>query len=99
MAPSSEAGLAENKLSTTVVKFIPGIILIRKVSRGMIIISSIGWCGKGLPSNSPELPPHLVQVAAKKVAFSDSYNIRLVVTKRQFCKVGQGLLVTGCHID
>ena len=99
MAPSSEAGFAKNKLSTTIVKFLPGIISIWKVRRGNIIICSICWCGKGLPSNSPELPPHLVQVAAKQVAFSDRYNIRLIVTKRQFCKVGQGIFVTGSHID
>ena len=99
MAPRSEAGFAKNKITTTIVEFLPGIISIWKVRRGSIVISSIGWCGKGLPPNSPELPPHLVQVDAKEVAFGDSYNIRLVITKRKFCKVGQGLLVAGCHID
>ena len=98
MAPSSEAGLAKNELPTAVVKLLPGII-IRKASRGMIIISSKGWCGKSFPPHCPELPPYLVQVGPQEMAFSDRNNVGNLVTKGQLGKVCQGLLVTNCNIE
>ena len=64
-----------------------------------IVIRSIGWGDKGLPSNGPELPPHLVQVDALEVAFGDSNNIWHVITKGKLSKVGQGLLIADCNIN
>ena len=72
---------------------------IPRPSSAAIFICSIGWGDKGLPSNGPELPPHLVQVDALEVAFGDSNNIWHVITKGKLSKVGQGLLVADCHID
>ena len=98
MAPSSEAGLAKNELSTAVVRLLPGIIN-RKASRGMIIISSKGWCGKGFPSNCPELPSNLVQVGSQEVALSDRNNVGHFFTKGQFGEICQGFLIADSHIE
>ena len=64
-----------------------------------IMICSIGWGDKGLPSNGLELPPHLIQVDALEVAFSDSNDIRHVITKGELGKIGQGLLVADSYIN
>ena len=99
MAPSSEAGLAKNELSSTVVKLLPGIIMVRKVNRRVIVVSSKGWCGKSFPPHCPELPPNLVQVGSQEMAFSDRNNVGNFVTKGQLGKVCQGLLVANCNIE
>ena len=99
MAPSCEAGLAENELSTTVVKLLPGITMVRKVNRGVIVVCSKGWCGKSFPPHCPELPPNLVQVGSQEMAFSDRNNVGNFVTKGQLGKVCQGLLVENCNIE
>ena len=60
---------------------------------------SNSWGSKGLPSNGPELPPHLIQVHALKVAFGDRHDIGLVLPLGKLGKIGQSLLVANCHID
>ena len=72
---------------------------IPRPSSAAIFNCSIGWGDKGLPSNGPELPPHLVQVDALEVAFGDSNNIWHVITKGKLSKVGQGLLIADCYIN
>ena len=100
MAPSSEAGLAENKLSTAVVKFPPWISgFCKALWESILPFRSNGWGSKRFPSNSLQLSPNLVEENTSKVALNDSDNVGLVIPKGKLGKVGQGLLVADGNID
>ena len=100
MPPGGEAWLAQQKLASTVVKFLLVFLIIHRVTWRVVgTFRSTGWGSKGLPSDRLELPPHLIQEDPSKVAFGGSDDVGLVFPKGKLGKIGQGLGIADSDID